>query len=862
MSPLRGRRRGPRKDDLSEDDSDHEQSFVASDSEKDEEDDENDSEEEEEEEDEEEGGEENGDVKEGAVSEESVPILSEVGEIDIGKGENVGTVSKPDTSSADIESTSAQVGRTKGTRDQQGDERRKQRPNTNKSRGHPNATGEEGVSRSGDRNDEKFWSKGVNSSRGQKGDAYWLHDDRNGFNKRGGFRGRGRGGAGYGRRGGYIGQGREGYAASSSQREEPSKLVEKSNGDEELVVDFKDIQSITKEWGTASGPTEEWGASPSLVEEWGASPAVDEWGSNPPSPSAEPGRIDPRQDDASDPAYPPRGAPQRGGLTRAASTRTGYGKRGYGKPAPTGLVEVNARGSRYGSSNSQAREPSSDGKWTHDKFKPEIEDPPELNRRRSWGGQRESRRPPRSNNDTMQKKRSSVSSFKQIIPETDQKNSHSPPSRASSVRRDSDAKVDVDSAADSPATTASQPNLSETADSPSAALKQPAPRRLAFGSGGALPLWRKAAGEAAAEAQIAAEAAKKQASLRGARKATVSKAETHDSVSQAPTKSKRYMGSKAVDETFLNEGSEEALKQSVNAPEFVPKSVLAEHTSLNSESSMTVVQEEEGNAEDGVTSYPSRKENISERRKNFRKERGLSGKSYNQNDQNYSNDARNFSGRELQSSGKEDMVANVGPDVSPFAQEFVPDGAPSGRYAPRPPRRGRGGYNSYQRGDRPPSQNSEQQQWAPMPQNTTDHNQEYMGPMMYEEYPQYMPNQDDGSIPIHPVMTHSGHVVLMTEGGLMVPTENFMYAISLRPFCSSAVLRTTPYIPSATLPVVYPLPADPSFASEMPPPQLMVVPPLLTSRGIEIKDPSSNKKVVLAERKEKPISEPSLAEAS
>ncbi|KAJ3214896.1 hypothetical protein HDU67_001098 [Dinochytrium kinnereticum] len=979
MSPLLGRRRRQRKnDDLSEDDSDLERSFDGSDSES-----EIISEEDEAEEDDDESA-----LSEDDDNEETVPVTKEGEEASVEDANDAVSETAAQLEGVSLDGASEKGGRKK----------RQRRPKKGRDLGSATSDGvDEGAPRAGGRDDDGFLSRGPTHT--PKADAFWLHDDRSRRGGRGGFRGRGRGGAGYGRRG----TGERSLYEAATRSEAGKSDAGRSTESESEVLDFSDLQKPKGEWGLSQNESGEKSEVPG-----------DEWGNSPyPDPASSGGKVSPSFSEGVR-----RGTGRPAGVTRAA----GQGRRGYGRIAPsaTGLVDVPIRGSpRQGDKEVS----SADQKWAHDKFQATAAEPPELSRRRSWGGQREpSRR--RAEGEAAQSKRSSVSSFRQLNTEPDKRvysPSASNPSRSSSSRRERNQKANsIKTEGGTPEPRENPPSSQSVASddksvptegsgSPVMVAKQPAPRRLALGEGGPsgfVPLWKRAAGEAAAEAQVAAENAKQLASLRAARKAIVAQqsSENSEPAVEAPAKVKRYLGSKAVEETLLNEPSEEVLKQAVNAPEFIPKSVLAEHVGQSSESSMTIVQEEASIIDEGVRPY----------RKDNRKERSYGGSQYRDPNANgewgqqraprYSNERgghrgskrfsnpsmgydgnrwapppemavnewgvpiesaynngepmgnsqsewkgstqqfdngrpeettqpqtvhiaaldadsvslddqakqlpygarktpQNWRARSVEptltdneeklqasvSTAKEyqplgEMVGGLsgGSEVSAFAPEFIPD---QSRQGPRPYRgRGRGGFNSYSnRGDR--SLNQNHGDWAGGSQRGRkfyqDPNAEInaLPPHGYEDY-QYLPNpEENGAIPVHPVMTSSGHVVLMTESGLMVPTDNFMYG-GYSPYqglpmymppqyspemtaASQQYYNSSPaYLPSAPLPVVYPLPADPAYGSEILQPlqsQMIMTPIVPQPRGIEIKDPNTSKKVGSPERE---IATPSFAEAS
>ncbi|KAJ3112316.1 hypothetical protein HDU96_004690 [Phlyctochytrium bullatum] len=712
-----------------------------------------------------------------------------------------------------------------------------------------------------------------NAPQAERPEDFWLHDDRVEGRRKEIRRTRG----GYGKRYGVD-------ARNSRANESISKQSKpEAEADEEVEeLDFNDLQIAGEDW--------------SQLEVSGAEARR---------------RLDEekrRQERPKEDRYDRREEKENVDVTmseRPRSTRSvGYGKRGYGAKASS-LYPVET-GRRFGSRPESANEVNPvDQKWAHDKFQPEAEEPESLSDRRSWVGGYRERKPI---DKTAYRKRSSFSSHKSYG-ESDGRSLEAGSTqvtgrkqygkRPSSVSEEPLSAVEASNGDAKP----SSPSAEDPPKSPVQQPKQPPPRRLALGldSSGAIPLWKRAAGEAAAEASIAAEAAKNQASLRAARK--VASVQSTSPATESPEtipasvvsghKSRRYLGTKVTEDVGTK--SEVILKQAktfvlsfvfaaIDAPEFVPK--VGFPSALGSESSLTIVQEEEVTAEESGKVH--RKEyNGPDRRKFPLKERSPS-KSHqtttlqNDNSGTESSVLNEHPGHEhfkdsidSKDSSTHDSTA-YGNDTAAFANSNwrttarrPPSGVldrPSSTEAPgfeyeevertftgAPPQagnrgrfrggpRGRGTYtgpgrpeasnpNTYRpRADR--NRKFRPEQYA-----------EYNGTPGFEDYT-FVPAQEESAIPVQPLVTGSGHMVIMTEGGLMVPTDNFMYggypAYQSIPYyvpapypaemiaTSQQYFAPQSFIPASPIPMVYPLPADPTFVEKK-------------ARAVEIKNPAGEK---------------------
>ncbi|KAJ3101150.1 hypothetical protein HDU97_001616 [Phlyctochytrium planicorne] len=772
MSPLRGRRRPRKTEDLSENESDLD-IVAASESEdeapieSEEDDDDDDDDDEKEDDDEKDDDEKDGDELNGVEIGDGgkAKVKNDEGEAARAGGSPQGEAKVGgDGKDAAVTKVAKKLEKThlssstKRNGSPRNENKKSASSRTAKGRGLQ-AAGEGEANRPWERTDEDFWSKRDPSHRQNKGDAFWLHDDR-GSDRRGGFRG-GRGG-----RGGYGNRGDRGrFEGVNGESKGVRPETKKSNDSEEEVLDFKDLQasnsSRSKPSATTPGQSVDRGTASASAENkeqtaWGEpAAATEDWGDSVPDQDAT----------VSNEAQGRRGW-GRGGSTTARTA--GYGKRGYGVRS-NGPELVDTYGGRPGQNryDSMAKEASPvDQKWTHDKFQPEQE-PQELNRRRSWGGHREPRRKADDDN-----RRASGMNFRSHGVQGETRQLSQSPSRSSSSRRETRTNREEDtSQSDAPApSSASNAKSPVETSSPTTATRQSAPRRLVLGTGGsgAIPLWKKAAGEAAADAHVAAEKIKEQASLR------TPKAETQTDA--PPHKSKRYLGSKAVEESLLSEPSEEILKQAVNAPEFVPSDNPAPGASVRDDNHRNQRREFQGDR----------------LRKNFRKDRQPEQPTHewdgkNENDyeqwgtpggdegsmQRPPSAANNWRDRPEPDQSSDVKDGSNAADGSTFTTEFIPENNANPRHGGKPRGRGRGGGPNY--GGRQGegwngsgSQRPRKQHY----QDPRDFNQ--VNPS-YEEY-QYNGGHDDpGAIPVQPMLTHSGHVVLITEGGLMVPTDNYMY---------------------------------------------------------------------------------------
>ncbi|KAJ3309062.1 hypothetical protein HDU76_003740, partial [Blyttiomyces sp. JEL0837] len=564
---------------------------------------------------------------------------------------------------------------------------------------------------------DEFWTKRNNPARIPKFGEYYLHDDRD----LGGRRGRGRGGRG----GGAVGKGRRqqrnrdpnGYSEMEQTADTPSS-VNPGESQQSPIQTEPQSQSTQGEQPMSADSEIRNGAPNKRPSSRGGS------------------------------GYGSRGG---GGGHRGGSAR-GFGLIGTKYSQEFDSISQNSRsgGEHDIYIPKRVESPADKGAWVHDMFQPDPEPPSrDDGKRRSWGGSQRGGRGGRQGEGFAGRtlnKRSSAH-----FPRSVTAHASTPSSLPASSTDQEIAGESKSGSSQHPENEEKQKEEKEKQKDLSAARSERV-RTSKISLGGAGLLWKKAATEAATESQAAADMTKELRAMResgnSARHDETDKGDISSNSTAAEGKTTARQGKRYVVQNTEDDSTGYALKNGkflrfpVNAPEFTPLEISS-HTDSNG-------------GFRGARTQPDRRYGDSRNRQSWDQNERKSRPQFRDGE---SGDFLSNSVGAIEKTGVEDNG-----NMSAEGKQMHPAGSSGDREF------NRGGSRSYNRRSRSfgkPRRGSEAF-ISPeiMPNGSFMYPDSVQNPIMYAP-------AMDPSLAMQPMLTGSGHVVLMTDNGLMIPSENY-----------------------------------------------------------------------------------------